>query len=85
MLVLSRKIDESVVVGDAERMDQMLKVTVVEVIRGKVRLGFEAAAGVAVHRAEVWEKVCKSGVPRGAGQVLPVIPEIALIPQPQPL
>ena len=51
------------VVGDADRMDQMVRVTVVEVIRGKVRLGFEAAAGVAVHRAEVWERIVATGGP----------------------
>ena len=82
MLVLSRKLDESVVVGDAASMDQMLKVTVVEVVRGKVRLGFEAADGVAVHRSEVWEKIARDAAPKRTAQarVLPVVPAIAAIP-----
>jgi carbon storage regulator len=62
MLVLSRKTQESVVVGGSDRFERMLKVTVLEIKAGKVRLGFEADAGVPVHRAEVWERI-QSGVP----------------------
>jgi len=40
----------------------MLKVTVLEIKGGKVRLGFEADADLPVHRAEVWERI-QSGVP----------------------
>jgi sRNA-binding carbon storage regulator CsrA len=38
MLVLSRKCQESVVVGDADRSERVLKVTVLEISRGHVRL-----------------------------------------------
>jgi carbon storage regulator CsrA len=63
MLVLSRRNSESVVVGDpAGRIEEMLKVTVIEIGRGKVRLGFEGAASVPVHRWEVWERI-RSGAP----------------------
>ena len=62
MLVLSRKTQESVVVGGSDRFERMLKVTVLEIKGGKVRLGFEADADVPVHRAEVWERI-QSGVP----------------------
>ena len=57
MLVLSRKPQESVVVGGSERFEHMLKVTVLEINGGKVRLGFEAEADVPVHRTEVWERI----------------------------
>ena len=57
MLVLSRRSLESVVVGSATRLDRLLKVTVLEVRDGKVRLGFEVAADVPVHRLEVWERI----------------------------
>ena len=61
MLVLSRRNSESVVVGDpGGRPEQMLKVTVVEIGRGKVRLGFEVAAHVAVNRWEVWQRMRSS-------------------------
>ncbi len=62
MLVLSRRTQESVVVGGSDCFERMLKVTVLEIKGGKVRLGFEADADVPVHRAEVWERI-QSGVP----------------------
>jgi len=61
MLVLSRKTEESVVVGGHERFEPMLKVTVLEVNGGRVRLGFEADEGIPVHRQEVWERIRASG------------------------
>jgi carbon storage regulator CsrA len=57
MFVLSRRIREAVVVGGADRFERMLKVTVLEISGGKVRLGFEADAGVPVRRWEVWERI----------------------------
>lgn len=50
MLVLSRKRDESVVIGE----NGEIVVTVVEVRGDKVRLGFQAAKEIPVHRREVW-------------------------------
>ena len=60
MLVLSRKCQE-VVVGGSDGFEPLLKVTVIEVNGGTVRLGFEAAANVPVHRLEVWERI-RAGV-----------------------
>jgi len=61
MLVLTRKNQESVVVGGSGGFERVLKVTVLEIGRGKVRLGFEAEADVPVHRSEVWERL-RAGV-----------------------
>jgi carbon storage regulator len=61
MLVLSRKIQESVMVGGAGGLEPVLKVTVLEIKGGKVRLGFEAGADVPVHRWEVWERIRAGG------------------------
>jgi carbon storage regulator CsrA len=36
----------------------MIKVTVIGIKKGQVRLGFEADADVPVHRSEVWERIC---------------------------
>lgn len=58
MLVLSRKRQESVVVGGPSEPDCMLKVTVLEIQKGRVRLGFDVADGVPVHRWEVWQRIC---------------------------
>lgn len=63
MLVLTRKNNESVIVGGAEGLRRLLKVTVIAVGKGKVRLGFEAAEDLAVHRAEVWEQLSHDVVP----------------------
>jgi len=61
MLVLSRKSRESVVIGGIDGIDgirQLLKVTVLEIAGGKVRLGFEADITVPVLREEVWRRDC---------------------------
>lgn len=57
MLVLSRKCQEVVVVSGADGLSVLLKVTVVGIEKGKVRLGFEAAGNIPVHRLEVWERI----------------------------
>jgi len=75
MLVLSRKNDQSVVIGGSEHFAHMLKVTVLEIGHGRVRLGFEANKDVPVHRAEVWERIRANG-----RKERPV--EIQLAPQP---
>lgn len=57
MLVLSRKSRQSVVVGGTDGFEHVLKVTVLEIRPGSVKLGFEADAKVPVHRSEVWERI----------------------------
>ena len=57
MLVLSRKSQESVVIGGTSAVDRKLVVTVLEIAGGKVRLGFDAPVDVPVHRLEVWERI----------------------------
>jgi carbon storage regulator len=57
MLVLSRKMQESVVVGGSDGFERLLIVTVLEINGGKVRLGFEVDKEVPVHRREVWERL----------------------------
>ena len=63
MLVLSRKNQESVVIGGADGFHRILKVTVLEIINGRVKLGFEADPSVPVHRAEIWERIRVSNRP----------------------
>jgi len=57
MLVLTRKCQEVVVVSGADGFNVLLKVTVLGIENGKVRLGFEAADDIPVHRLEVWERI----------------------------
>ena len=51
MLVLSRKKDEKIVIGDS------ITVMVIEIRGDKVRLGIEAPREVSVHRQEVYEAI----------------------------
>lgn len=57
MLVLTRKNQESVVVGGTDPFEPMLKVTVLGIQNGKVKLGFDVNSAVPVHRLEVWERI----------------------------
>jgi carbon storage regulator len=61
MLVLTRKSQESVVVGRSGSIEPMLTVTVLEINGGKVRLGFEGDSDVPIHRFEVWERIRTNG------------------------
>ena len=51
MLVLSRKLNESIVINDD------IVVTVLGVQGDRVRLGIEAPSEIPVHRQEVYEKM----------------------------
>ncbi len=51
MLVLTRKIDEAIMIGDA------IKIVVVDVRGDQVKLGIEAPQDVAIHRQEVYEDI----------------------------
>jgi len=73
MLVLTRKAQESVVVGGTNGCEQVVKVTVLEIGSGKVRLGFEADADVPVNRQEVWEQIVANG-PRPPPTPVPAVP-----------
>ncbi len=57
MLVLTRKSQEAVVVGGSVGFEYLLKVTVLEISDGQVRLGFEVDKDVPVHRWEVWGRI----------------------------
>ena len=63
MLVLSRKSRQAVVVGGIDGLERLLKITVLEISHGSVRLGFEAPADVPVHRLEIWERIRSGSLP----------------------
>jgi carbon storage regulator len=58
MLVLSRRHNESI------RINDDIKITVVEIRGDKVRLGIDAPRETTVHRQEVWEAI-QRGEQRG--------------------
>lgn len=51
MLVLTRKVGEGIIIGDDVR------ITIVEVRGGGVRIGIEAPASAKIHRQEVYERI----------------------------
>ena len=51
MLVLSRQIDESIIIGDN------IVVTIVDIRGDKVRLGIQCPTEMPVHRREVFEAI----------------------------
>lgn len=54
MLVLSRKINESIKIQDN------IKVTIVSIEGDRVKLGIEAPKEIAVNREEVYERIIKN-------------------------
>jgi carbon storage regulator CsrA len=68
MFIVSRKNEESVIVDGFNSPKRALKVTVLEVKGGRVKLGFEVNADVSVHRAPALERI-RGGIvlDRGTG------------------
>ncbi len=53
MLVLTRKPGEGIVVGDD------IKITVIEVKGGSIRIGIEAPKGKKIFRQEIYDRICQ--------------------------
>jgi len=53
MLVLSRRADESLFIGDD------IKITVLDIRGGQVRIGITAPDSIKVHREEVYKRITK--------------------------
>jgi carbon storage regulator CsrA len=52
-----------VIVDGFNSPERAIKVTVLEIKGGNVRLGFEVNQDVPVHRTEVWERIQAGGRP----------------------
>ena len=63
MLVLSRKVDESIII------DGRITVQVVEIRAGEVRIGIDAPRSISVHRKEVFEAIQAENIAAAGGTV----------------
>lgn len=70
MLILSRKINEKIMIGDD------IAVSVIEIRGDQVKLGVDAPRSVKVFRREVFDAILNEN--RAAADSLPVLPEIDL-------
>ena len=52
MLVLRRKAEESMFIGDD------IKITVLDIRGGQVRIGITAPQDIKIHREEVYNRIC---------------------------
>ena len=60
MLVLTRKLEESIIIGDG------IEVRVVEISGEKVKLGIVAPKTVSVHRKEIYDAIQKENITAAA-------------------
>jgi len=54
MLILSRKTDEEIIIGNEEN-ERYIKIVVQKMVGGRVYLGFEAPDDVKIDRKEIWD------------------------------
>ena len=57
MLVLTRRIEESITIGDPLSSTDAIEVIVLEVRGDQARLGIKAPPATAVHHAEVYKQI----------------------------
>ena len=64
MLILTRKLEESIMIGDD------VEVKILDIHDNKVRLGISAPKDVVVHRREVYQEIRRENVEASAPQTL---------------
>lgn len=62
MLVLSRKTQQTVVLGGSEESERRVKVTVLSIKNGRVKLGFEGPSDIRIHRCEIMQSLAGDGI-----------------------
>ena len=65
MLVLSRKLNQAIMIGDDVR------IIVVSVDRDQVKLGIDAPRAIAVHRSEIYDEIQRQNREAATSQLQP--------------
>jgi carbon storage regulator len=68
MLILSRKVDEKIIIGDD------IKISIIEIRGDQVRIGIDAPKKVKVFRQEVYDAIKAEN--KAASKSAPVIPNV---------
>lgn len=71
MLILTRKIGESIIINDN------IQITIVDVKSDQVRIGIEAPKNITIYRREIYEEIQKEN--RRAAQTLPPFEELDVL------
>ena len=73
MLVLTRRLDQSIIIGDPADPESAVEIIVTEVRGDQVRLGIQAPRSVPVHRAEIYQQI-QEGNREAAGAAVGDVP-----------
>ncbi|HOR93379.1 MAG TPA: carbon storage regulator CsrA [Spirochaetota bacterium] len=65
MLVLARKVNESIMIGDD------IEIVIIDIKGDQVKLGIKAPKSVAVHRKEIYEEIQKENIAAMKSQLKP--------------
>lgn len=70
MLVLTRKLRESLVIGGGSSLQSEITVTVLEVRGQSVKLGITADRGISIQRSEIWARIHSETVPEECTEIV---------------
>ena len=57
MLVLTRRLNQAILIGDPKKPEECIEVTGIEVLGDQVRIGTKASRDVVVHRREIYDEI----------------------------